>query len=53
MKPASTFVSQLLNQPALQPKDLPHGPWQALLAQAFLLVDEIERYGISQPFWTP
>jgi predicted nucleotidyltransferase component of viral defense system len=45
-------VSQLLNQPAFEPKNLPSGPWQALLAQAFLLIDEIERHGISQPFWT-
>jgi hypothetical protein len=52
LKRASTSASQLLNQSALQPIDLPHGPWQALLAQAFLLIDEIERYGISQPFWT-
>jgi predicted nucleotidyltransferase component of viral defense system len=45
-------VSQVLNQPAFEPQNLPNGPWQALLAQAFLLIDEIERHGISQPFWT-
>jgi hypothetical protein len=42
-----------LNQPTFEPQNLPNGPWQALLAQAFLLIDEIERHGISQPFWTP
>ena len=41
-----------MNQPAFEPQNLPSGPWQALLAQAFLLIDEIERHGISQPFWT-
>lgn len=37
---------------AYQPKDLPDGIWASLLKQAFLLMDEVERYGISQPFWT-
>lgn len=35
-----------------QPKALPGGVWQTLLAHAFTLVDEIERHGISNPFWT-
>lgn len=35
-----------------QPNALPEGVWQTLLAHAFTLVDEIERHGISNPFWT-
>ena len=41
-----------MTPPAFEPQNLPSGPWQALLAQTFLLIDEIERHGISQPFWT-
>jgi predicted nucleotidyltransferase component of viral defense system len=35
-----------------EPRDLPEGVWQTLLAHAFTLVDEIARHGISDPFWT-
>lgn len=35
-----------------QPQALPEGAWQSLLSHAFTLVDEISRYGISEPFWT-
>lgn len=38
--------------PAAQPSALPEGVWQTLLAHAFTLVDEIDRRGISDPFWT-
>jgi predicted nucleotidyltransferase component of viral defense system len=37
---------------AHEPTDLPGGIWASLLKQAFLLMDEVERHGISQPFWT-
>jgi predicted nucleotidyltransferase component of viral defense system len=37
---------------AHEPTDLPDGIWASLLEQAFLLMDEVERHGISQPFWT-
>lgn len=37
---------------SLQPGALPEGAWQTLLAHAFMLVDEIARHGISNPFWT-
>ncbi|WP_293430339.1 nucleotidyl transferase AbiEii/AbiGii toxin family protein [Piscinibacter sp.] len=35
-----------------QPARLPEGPWRALLAQAFLLIDELSTRGLSDPFWT-
>jgi predicted nucleotidyltransferase component of viral defense system len=35
-----------------EPQNLPAGIWAALLEQAFVLMDEVERHGISQPFWT-
>lgn len=38
--------------PSIQPRALPDGVWQTLLAHAFTLVDEIARRGISDPFWT-
>lgn len=38
--------------PSTQPSVLPEGVWQTLLQQAFTLVDEIARCGISNPFWT-
>ena len=38
--------------PPTQPRDLPEGVWQTLLAHAFTLVDEIAHHGISDPFWT-
>jgi len=41
-----------MNWSTHQPKALPDGVWQTLLAHAFTLVDEIARHGISHPFWT-
>lgn len=34
------------------PDALPDGVWQELLRYAFVLIDEIEAHGISNPFWT-
>jgi Nucleotidyl transferase AbiEii toxin, Type IV TA system len=35
-----------------RPRRLPAGAWQALLAHALRLVDEIRSHGVSDPFWT-
>lgn len=37
---------------AQTPAHLPEGPWQSLLGHALRLLDEVERHGISKPFWT-
>lgn len=36
----------------LPPSDLPPGVWQDLLLQAYRLIDEIAKHGISDPVWT-
>jgi predicted nucleotidyltransferase component of viral defense system len=41
-----------MSSPVKQPAQLPGGAWQILLTHAYALIDEISRYGISQPFWT-
>lgn len=35
-----------------QPARLPGEPWRALLAQAFLLIDDLGTRGLSDPSWT-
>ncbi|MBK4734836.1 nucleotidyl transferase AbiEii/AbiGii toxin family protein [Noviherbaspirillum pedocola] len=34
------------------PSSLPDGPWQILLRHALTLIDEIDRHGRSNPYWT-
>ena len=31
---------------------LPHGVWEKLLPHALRIIDEIKKYGVSDPFWT-
>jgi predicted nucleotidyltransferase component of viral defense system len=33
-------------------QDLPHGVWEALLPHALRIIEEIKKYGSSNPFWT-
>jgi predicted nucleotidyltransferase component of viral defense system len=43
----------MMGQPSVHtPAQLPGGVWQSLLQHAFSLIDEIDRHGIQQPFWT-